>query len=249
MGVTYPACLISGRNVMVQTNNKVMTVEEKAAFLDRLLEPGGDLTLLSGAVSALQSSADDTGCEDGLTVVDGTKIAQVAGFVSALKEILGMRSLGEGRKMRFYRAQMEVDGQLLFGEEIEAPMDATVIEKDAAFMAKIAQRASVRYDFVEESRGGRLTLRVPDVLSFGAVGWKKRLIQLGHGHVVLLVSENDEALTWRVELDGEALEFTQPKTWFQVMPIDIDQPSTKQRCIAKALAKVGVLEIVNDVSV
>lgn len=128
---------------MTQEHQVVMTLEEKAALLDRLIAPKGIVARLVQGVEGIVSSADGTGCSDNLTVVDAQAVDLLAELIGPLQARFG--DAGGQVTDRLYRGELELDGELLFSGEFRAPVAALTPELDQAFMALIAQRATIRY--------------------------------------------------------------------------------------------------------
>lgn len=128
---------------MTEVNKQVMSVEEKAAMLDGLMKPGGILARLVRGAERIVASADDTGCSDDLTVVDAQAVDDLAELIGPLRARFG--DDGGVAPDQLYRGQMELDGEVVFAGEFRAPRKALTPELDSAFMASIAQGATIRY--------------------------------------------------------------------------------------------------------
>lgn len=120
-----------------------MSVEAKAALLDSLLGPIGLLTELVRSIKRLSVGADETGCTDDMTVVEREAVDTLTDLIEPLQSRFG--DAGGKVADRCYRGELERDGETLFVGEFRAPVDALTPELDQAFMAVIAQGATIRY--------------------------------------------------------------------------------------------------------
>ncbi|WP_341744591.1 hypothetical protein [Azonexus hydrophilus] len=87
----------------------------------------------------------NSGLEEGLyTEEDNQDIGEKEASVQVVQDFLESIGEGEDRPTKQYTGILEVDG-LLIEQRITAPHNASVPELDRAFMAKLAQVASISY--------------------------------------------------------------------------------------------------------
>lgn len=128
---------------MTEKNVEGLSVEAKAALLDSLMGPLGLLTELVRGIKRLSVGADNTGCSNDLTVVEREAVDTLTDLIEPLQSRFG--DAGGNVADRCYRGELERDGEILLVGEFRAPVHALTPELDQAFMAAIAQGATIRY--------------------------------------------------------------------------------------------------------